>query len=171
MADNNWKGPVVVGGAARGQIVREVRENDPQQEVNADQLEQEIIDMYGGLKPQPLPPLPSYVKHSPAIDEVGRVSSEVLIQSFEASAKALEAKAKSLLEAMAECDKETLALVRFLETTRTETQEAIQRCEDAAQAYRDEAKRMFGIIQRRSMLAAQVRETCTNMIADIQKAD
>lgn len=133
----------------------------------AEQNERDLIDMFGKRKPA-IPPLPSYVAHAPEVDEVGRVSSEVLVQSYEASAKAFEVMARTLTEEMAESEKQTLELVRFLEQTKKETEEAVKRCNEAAKSYRAEAAEMFRIIQGRSILAAKVRHHCSSMIEEIK---
>jgi tellurite resistance protein len=148
-----------------------LREEENVREVSAN-LEQEIRDMFGkrhATDPR-LPPatiLPAYVNHAPDVDEVGRVSSEVLVQSYEASAKSFEQMAQRLKDEMKECEMETLQIVQYLEGVRKDTEAAIDSCNDAAAEYRKEAKVLFARIQERARLAAMVRSNCTDMIKQI----
>jgi hypothetical protein len=113
--------------------------------------------------------IPNYVEHNEAVDEVGRLSSEALVMTYEASAKRIEAMGTGLLEAMSECRKSAAQLVKELERVEEETEQAVKQCLAAAEVYRSQAKELFENIQNRAILAAKVRETASIMIEELKK--
>jgi predicted ribosome quality control (RQC) complex YloA/Tae2 family protein len=148
-------------------IARDLDNTDNLQAMT-DMVEDELAKM----TPPPPPvrfQLPEYVQHADGIDDVGRLSSEALVKTYEESAKKFEDTAAALHEGMKACEAETAAMVKELERIQSETEATIKRCEEAAQAYRDEAKAVFKRIQNRAMLADRVRKTCDELIGDIVK--
>lgn len=115
-----------------------------------------------------LPPLPEYVKHAPDIDDVGRLTSEALIMSYEASASRLEEMGKTLTEEMKHCQRQTQAMVQECERVVKETEDVVAQCKSAAEVYRAQAKEMFEQIQRRALVADKVRKTCATMLDEIK---
>jgi hypothetical protein len=113
--------------------------------------------------------IPNYVEHNEEVDEVGRLSSEALVMTYEASAKRIEAMGSGLIEAMSECRKYTTQMVAELERVEQETEEAVKGCLAAAEVYRGQAKELFENIQNRAILAAKVRETASTMIEELKK--
>jgi hypothetical protein len=113
--------------------------------------------------------MPDYVTHDPDVDYVGKLTSEALVMTYEATAKEIEAMASGLREAMQECRTTAADMVKELERVEQETEEAVKQCLAAAEVYRTQAKELFAQIQNRSILAAKVRETATTMIDDLKK--
>jgi cell division septum initiation protein DivIVA len=134
----------------------------------AEDMESEVRQLVGRSSPPP-PRMPDYVEHNPEVDQVGRLTAEALVMTYEASAKQIEGMGSGLADAMDECRKTTTALVKELERVEQETEEAVKQCLEAAEVYRAQAKELFAQIQNRAMLAAKVRETATAMIEDLKK--
>lgn len=112
--------------------------------------------------------IPNYVEHDPKIDDVGRLSSEALVMTYEESAKQIEAMGQGLIEGLKECQRSSLQMVKELERVHMETDDAVHQCMAAAEVYREQARDIFKQIQNRAMLAARVRETAASMIADLK---
>jgi hypothetical protein len=113
--------------------------------------------------------IPNYVEHNAEVDDVGRLSSEALVMTYEASAMRIEAMGSGLMEAMGECRKTAAQMVKELERVEQETEEAVKGCLAAAEVYRGQAKELFENIQNRAILAAKVRETASTMIEELKK--
>ena len=133
-------------------------------------LEQEIADEIDDLRENRLPPMPDYVDHAEDVDAVGRLTSEALVMTYEASAQKLEEMGATLLKELKETEVQTVRMVQELERIRTETQEAVDQCKYAAQVYRDQAKQVFEQIQRRSIIANKARQTCDSLVKEIKDA-
>jgi hypothetical protein len=116
-----------------------------------------------------LPKMPDYVTHDPEVDYVGKLTSEALVMSYEATAKQIEAMGQGLVEGVRECERSALEFIKELERTKQETEEAVKQCLAAAEVYREQARELFKQIQSRAMLAAKVRETASAMIDDLKK--
>jgi hypothetical protein len=99
-----------------------------------------------------IPPLPSYVEHREGIDDIGKLSAEAMVRGYEETAKAIEAMATELSERARQCE----AMVRETLSIRDEVKEVAAR-------YREESKRIFIHIQDCSLVAAEVRKTCTEI--------
>jgi hypothetical protein len=113
-------------------------------------------------------PLPNYVAHAENVDKVGKLTSEAVAMSFEASAKKIEEMGKMLMDSIRECETDSVRLLKELEQVRSENEEAVKACAAAAEVYRGQAKELFEKIQSRSIAAAKVRETCTAVIDDLK---
>jgi hypothetical protein len=111
---------------------------------------------------------PEYVKHSPEIDEVGRLSSEALAITYENTAKRIEEMGAALISEMRECEKVTLQMTKECERVKNEAEEAVAKCKAAAELYRDQAKEVFSKIQDRLVMADKVRKTCAAIIDELK---
>lgn len=112
--------------------------------------------------------LPEYVKHAEGIDNVGRLTSEALVMSYEASAKKLEDLGASLLDEMKQSRETALRMVRECEAIMKETEDAVEQCKAAAQVYREQAKSVFDQLQQRALMAEKVRKTCAEVMNEIK---
>jgi hypothetical protein len=142
--------------------------------VPTNEYDGEHIDVEGEVRDliRQQPPrrtMPDYVTHDPEVDYVGKLTSEALVMTYEASAKQIEAMGSGLTDGVRECEQSALAMVKELERTKLETEEAVKQCLAAAEVYRAQAKELFEQIQNRAILAAKVRETATAMIDDLKK--
>jgi methyl-accepting chemotaxis protein len=133
----------------------------------ADDMEDEVRELV--KQSSPLPKMPDYVTHDPDVDYVGKLTSEALVMSYEATAKQIEAMGQGLVEGVKECEQSALAFIKELERVKQETEEAVKQCLAAAEVYREQARELFKQIQDRAMLAAKVRETASAMIDDLKK--
>jgi hypothetical protein len=130
-------------------------------------MEDEVRDLIKQQPPERT--MPDYVTHDPDVDYVGKLTSEALVMTYEASAKQIEAMGTGLLEAMRECRSSAAGMVKELERVEQETEEAVKQCLAAAEVYRGQAKELFEQIQNRAILAAKVRETAAAMVEDLKK--
>jgi hypothetical protein len=141
--------------------------NDSRRDDLINDMEREIRRTVSRQAPR-LEAMPSYVTHAEEVDDVGRLSAEAIAMSFETSAKRIEQMGRALIESTRECEQETLRLVKELERVRTENEQAVEKCQETAHAYRAQAKELFEKIQERSTNAARVREACDAMIDQLK---
>jgi hypothetical protein len=131
-----------------------------------DSIESEVRDL---VRQQTTSRIPDYVEHDPAVDHVGKLTSEALVMTYEASAKQIEAMGTGLLKSMVECRGSATGMIKELERVEHETEEAVKQCLAAAEVYRAQAKELFEQIQSRAILAAKVRQTASTMIEELKK--
>jgi len=143
------------------------RHGEPVDELMAlgGQVEEEIRRAVAPMRSSSVPP---YVEHDPQVDDVGRLSSEALAASYEASAKRIEAMGESIISEMREVRKTVLSMLKEAERVEQETEEAVRAVAAAAEVYRSQAKELFTHIQRHAMLAAEVRKTAADMTARVR---
>jgi hypothetical protein len=97
--------------------------------------------------------MPDYVEHRDGATEIGKLSAEAVAREYEAAAKDIEALGVELVEQARQCEamsRETLAVTEELK--------------DTAARYRAEAKRVFLHIENCSLVTAEVRKTCEEMM-------
>src|SRR5258708_16432928 len=100
--------------------------------------------------------MPDYVEHRDGATEIGKLSAEAVVREYEAAAKDIEAVGAELIERVKQCKamtRDTLAVTEELKET--------------AARYREEAKRIFLQIENCSLLTAEVRKTCTELMEKI----
>src|SRR6267142_3685755 len=99
--------------------------------------------------PLPKGPMPDYVEHKEGVNQVGRLSAEVVVREYDAAVKEIEALGAELIEAAKKCE----AMVAGVHATVTEIQEL-------AASYREEGKRYFLQIEECSLTTTEVRTVC-----------
>lgn len=97
----------------------------------------------------PAIPMPSYVEHRNDVSEVGRLSAEVVIREYEATAKEIE-----------QMGDELKRRVEKLEETRIDAVQVLDEIKDTAARYREEGKRIFLQIEDCALMTSEVRATC-----------
>jgi hypothetical protein len=137
---------------------------------SVDQLEREIAEVAGEMRARnepidldqhvddyappavraavatPLPQLPDYVSHAEAVPEIGKLTAEVIVQDYEATAKRMDGLRDELTRAAAELEAE----VKRIQDLTAE----IARVADIA---RDQAKLAFERIQRQAKMTGDIR--------------
>ncbi|WP_198164249.1 hypothetical protein [Bradyrhizobium jicamae] len=99
--------------------------------------------------PLPKGPMPDYVEHKEGVNQVGRLSAEVVVREYDAAVKEIEALGAELTEAAKKCE----AMVAGVHSMVTEIQEL-------AANYREEGKRYFLQIEECSLTTSEVRTVC-----------
>jgi hypothetical protein len=112
--------------------------------------------------------LPEYVEHHPEVDDVGRLSAEALAMSYEKAAAEIEEMGKILTGEVKSSEIAVLDTVKELERYKAVTKQAVDECKAAAEAYRNEAKDLFELVQARAMAADNVRVMCLEMVSKIK---
>jgi hypothetical protein len=104
----------------------------------------------------PAPAMPEYVEHRDGATEIGKLSAEAVVREFEAAAKEIEAMGAELIERVKQCEAMTRDAFVVIEELR-----------ETAARYREEAKRVFVQIENCSLVTAEVRKTCTELMERI----
>ena len=99
--------------------------------------------------PLPKGPMPDYVEHKEGVNQVGKLSAEVIIREYDAAVKEIEALGAELTEAAKKCE----AMVAGVHSMVTQIQEL-------AANYREEGKRYFLRIEEGSLMTSEVRTVC-----------
>jgi hypothetical protein len=99
--------------------------------------------------PLPKGSMPDYVEHKEGVNQVGRLSAEVVVREYDAAVKEIEALGAELTEAARKCE----AMVAGVHSMVTEIQEL-------AANYREEGKRYFLQIEECSLTTSEVRTVC-----------
>jgi hypothetical protein len=97
--------------------------------------------------------IPDYVEHSDGATEIGKLSAEAVVRAYEAAAKEIEAMGAELIQCVRQCEamtRDALAVTGELKKT--------------ADRYREEGKRVFVHIENCSLVTAEVRKTCTELL-------
>jgi len=100
--------------------------------------------------------MPDYVEHRDGATEIGKLSAEAVVGEYEAAAKEIEAMGAELIDRVKQCEamtRDALAVTEELKET--------------AGRYREEAKRMFLQIENCSLVTAEVRKTCNELMQKI----
>ena len=84
--------------------------------------------------------------------EIGKLSAEAVVREYEAAAKEIEAMGAELV-----------GLVKQCETNTRDALAVTEELKETAGRYREEAKRVFLQIENCSLVAAEVRKTCTEL--------
>jgi hypothetical protein len=134
-------------------------------------LEREIKEEFRKLpplhEPQPAdfgPPavrspglaMPDYVEHRDGATEIGKLSAEAVVREYEAAAKDIETMGAELIERVKQCEAMTRGAFAVTEEMK-----------ETAARYREEAKRVFVEIENCSLVTAEVRKTCNELIEKI----
>jgi hypothetical protein len=100
--------------------------------------------------------MPDYVEHRDGATEIGKLSAEAVVREYESAAKEIEAMGVELIERVKQCE----AMVRDALAVTAELNETAGR-------YRAEAKRVFLEIEDCSLVTAEVRKVCNELIEKI----
>jgi hypothetical protein len=99
--------------------------------------------------PLPKGPMPDYVEHKEGVNQVGKLSAEVIIREYDAAVKEIEALGAELTGAAKKCE----AMVAGVHSVVNEIKEL-------AANYREEGKRYFLQIEECSLMTSEVRTVC-----------
>jgi hypothetical protein len=100
--------------------------------------------------------MPDYVEHREGATEIGKLSAEAVVREYESAAKEIEAMGAELIERVRQCEdmtRDALSVVDEMKQT--------------AARYRTEAKRIFLEIEECSLVTAEVRKVCNDLIEKI----
>src|SRR6476620_11968825 len=99
--------------------------------------------------PLPKGPMPDYVEHKEGVNQVGKLSAEVVVREYDAAVKEIEALGAELREAAKKCE----AMVAGVHSMVNEIKEL-------AANFREEGKRYFLQIEECSLTTSEVRTVC-----------
>jgi hypothetical protein len=122
-------------------------------------LEREIAEEFRKLPPAVRSPdlaIPDYVEHRDGATEIGKLSAEAVVREYEAAAKDIETMGAELIERVKQCEAMTRSAFAVTEEMK-----------ETAARYREEAKRVFVEIENCSLVTAEVRKTCNELIEKI----
>ena len=102
--------------------------------------------------PLPKGPMPDYVEHREGVNQVGKLSAEVVVREYDAAVKEIEALGAELIEAAKRCE----AVVAGVHSMVNEFKEL-------AANYREEGKRYFLQIEECSLMTSEVRSVCETL--------
>jgi hypothetical protein len=102
--------------------------------------------------PLPKGPMPDYVEHKEGVNQVGKLTAEVVVREYDAAVKEIEALGAELIEAAKRCE----AVVAGVHSTVNEIKEL-------AANYREEGKRYFLQIEECSLMTSEVRIVCETL--------
>jgi hypothetical protein len=102
--------------------------------------------------------MPDYVEHRDGATEIGKLSAEAVVREYEAAAKEIEAMGTELME-----------LVKLCEANTSNALSVSEELKETAARYRDEAKRVFLQIEACSLVTAEVRKTCIELMNKITR--
>jgi hypothetical protein len=122
-------------------------------------LERQIEEEFRKLPPAVRSPnlaIPDYVEHRDGATEIGKLSAEAVVCEYEAAAKDIETMGAELIERVKQCE----AMTR-------DAFAVIEEMKETAARYREEAKRVFLEIENCSLVTAEVRKTCNELIGKI----
>ena len=122
-------------------------------------LKREIEQEFRELPPivrSPNLAIPDYVEHLDGVTEVGKISAGALVREYEAAAKDIETMGAQLIERVNQCEAMTRGALALTGEMK-----------DTAARYREEAKRVLLEIENCSVVTAEVRKTCIDLIEKI----
>jgi hypothetical protein len=96
--------------------------------------------------------IPDYVEHCEGATEIGKLSAEAVVREYEAAAKDIEAMGAELIQRVKQCEEMTRDALAVTEEMK-----------ETAARYREEAKRVFLQIENCTLMAAEVRKTCSEL--------
>lgn len=99
-----------------------------------------------------------YVKHLDGVGKVGMLTADAAVSEYEATAKAIEAMGKDLVE-----------MQRRLEAEIREMHAAIDEAKTLAALYREKAVEAFNRIEQASLTVQAARAACTELSEKIRK--
>lgn len=99
-----------------------------------------------------------YVKHLDGVGKVGMLTADAAVSEYEATAKAIEAMGKDLVE-----------MQRRLEAEIKEMHAAIDEAKTLAALYREKAVEAFNRIEQASLTVQAARHACTELSEKIRK--
>jgi hypothetical protein len=99
--------------------------------------------------PLPKGPMPDYVQHKEGVNQLGKLSAEVIVREYDAAVKEIEALGAELTDAARRCE----AAVASVHSMVSEIREL-------AASYREEGKRYFLQIEECSLMTSEVRMVC-----------
>ena len=102
--------------------------------------------------PLPKGPMPDYVEHKEGVNQVGKLTAEVVVREYDAAVKEIEALGAELIEAAKRCE----AVVAGVHSMVNEIKEL-------AANYREEGKRYFLQIEDCSLMTSEVRTVCETL--------
>ena len=102
--------------------------------------------------PLPKGPMPDYVEHKEGVNQVGKLSAEVIVREYDAAVKEIEALGEELTDAAKRCE-ETVAGVHSM----------VKEIKELAASYREEGKRYFLQIEECSLMTSEVRTVCEEL--------
>jgi len=117
-------------------------------DVNLVQLEADIFGVRSGGSLASIA-LPGYVEHQQGVSRVGALSAEAVVRDYETAAKEIESMGADLIDAAKKCEAMT-----------AEVHDAIAYMRDTAEAYREDAKKLFKRIEDCARFTQDVRKTC-----------
>jgi phosphoglycolate phosphatase-like HAD superfamily hydrolase len=140
--------------------------------VSAKDFEREIMQEFNNRPPFRLPQsdefapmvgapamaMPDYVEHRDGATEIGKLSAEAVVREYEAAAKEIEAMGTELMDLVKHCEANTQSALAVSEELK-----------ETAARYRDEAKRVFLQIENCSLVTAEVRKTCNELMDKISR--
>ena len=100
--------------------------------------------------------MPDYVEHREGVTEIGKLSAEAVVREYESAAKEIETMGVELIGRVKQCEdmtRDALAVIDEMKET--------------AARYRTEAKRIFIEIEDCSLVTAEVRKICNELIEKI----
>jgi hypothetical protein len=100
--------------------------------------------------------MPDYVEHREGATEIGKLSAEAVVREYESAAKEIEAMGVELIERVRQCEDMT-----------RDALSVIDEMKQTAARYRTEAKRIFLEIEDCSLVTAEVRKVCNELIEKI----
>jgi hypothetical protein len=103
-------------------------------------------------RPLPKGPMPDYVEHKDGVNQVGKLSAEVIVREYDAAVKEIEALGAELTDAAKRCE-ETVAGVHSM----------VKEIKELAASYREEGKRYFLQIEECSLMTSEVRAVCEEL--------
>jgi hypothetical protein len=109
--------------------------------------------------PLPKGPMPDYVEHKEGVNQVGKLTAEVVVREYDAAVKEIEALGAELIEAAKKCE----ATVAGVHATASEIKEL-------AASYREEGKRYFLQIEECSLTTSEVRTVCEALKKKISRS-
>jgi hypothetical protein len=96
--------------------------------------------------------MPDYVEHLEGVSRVGALTAEAVVRDYESAAKEIEAMGAELISAAKKCEAMT-----------ADVHNAIASIREAAEAYRQEGKKIFKQIEECALLTENVRKTCQDV--------
>ena len=100
--------------------------------------------------------MPDYVEHREGATEIGKLSAEAVVREYESAAKEIESMGAELIERVRQCENMT-----------RDALSVIDQMKHTAASYRTEAKRIFLEIEDCSLVTAEVRKVCNELIEKI----
>lgn len=100
--------------------------------------------------------MPDYVEHREGATEIGKLSAEAVVREYESAAKEIETMGVELIQRVRQCEdmtRDALSVIDVMSQT--------------AASYRTEAKRIFLEIEDCSLVTAEVRKVCNELIEKI----